>query len=72
MKKILLSIGLLAVNAIACFASTQAIFSLDAKTPTTITVPTNRHAFVQYVLKNNTTVQRTLTMQPIPNVIENF
>ncbi len=70
MKKILLSIGLLAVNAIACFASTQAIFSLDAKTPTTITVPANPRAFVQYVLKNNTTVQRTLTMQPIPNVTQ--
>lgn len=51
-------------------ASNQAKFSLVANTPTNVTVPTNRNAYVQYQVTNNTTITRTLTMAPIPNVIQ--
>jgi len=70
MNKYVLFLPLLAFNVISSFASTEATFSLVANTPTSITVPANRHAIVQYKVTNNTAVTRTLTMAPIPNVTQ--
>ncbi len=63
-------ISLLTLNAAPSLASSQATFSLVAKTPTTITIPANRQAIVQYQVTNNTNITRTLTMVPIPNVTQ--
>ncbi len=47
-------------------ASTQPKFIMVATTPTVITVPKNRHAYIQYRVINNTSLTRTLTYRPIP------
>lgn len=66
----LVLLSVLTFNVIPSFASSHATFSLVAKTPTTITVPANRQAIVQYKITNNTATTRTLTMLPIPNVTQ--
>ena len=63
-------IPLLAFKVAPGLASSQATFSLVAKTPTSITVPANRRALVQYQVTNNTAITRTITMVPIPNVTQ--
>lgn len=63
-------ISLLTFKLVPGLASSQATFSLVAKTPTSITVPANRQAIVQYQVTNNTSITRTLTMVPIPNVTQ--
>ena len=70
MNKYALLIGLFAFPVVASVASFQATLSLVANTPTAITVPANRHAFIQYKVTNNTAVTRTFTMLPIPNVTQ--
>ncbi|OYV53531.1 MAG: hypothetical protein B7X00_01960, partial [Legionella sp. 21-45-4] len=40
------------------------------KTQTAVTVPANRHVYVQYKVTNNTAITRTLTMVPIANVVQ--
>jgi|GEM_PF-1558573 len=70
MNKYVWLLALTAFNVTECFANTQPTFSLVANTPTAITVPANRHAYVQYRVTNNTSVTRTLTMTPIPNVTQ--
>ena len=51
-------------------ASSETKFILVANTATSITVPANRHAYVQYKVTNNTATTRTLTIAPIPNVVQ--
>lgn len=60
----------LTCNVCESYASSQAKFSLVANTPTNISVPANRNAYVQYKVTNNTTVTRTLTMAAIPYVTQ--
>lgn len=59
-----------AFNVCESYASDEAKFSLVANTPTNITVPVNRNAYVQYQVTNNTTITRKLTMVAIPNVVQ--
>lgn len=70
MNKYLLIICLFALNIMQSVASSEAKFSLIANTATTISVPANRHAYVQYTVTNNTSTTRTLTIVPIPNVVQ--
>lgn len=58
------------VHAIQTHASSETKFILVAKTPTAISVPANRHAYVEYKVTNNTATTRTLTIAPIPNVVQ--
>lgn len=66
MHKSKLLIALLICNITLCYASNQAKFSLVATTGTSISVPSNRNALVQYRVTNNTNITRTLTIVPIP------
>lgn len=70
MKKSLLLICFFILNIVQSHASTEAKFSLVANTPTSVTVPANRHAYVQYTVTNNTAITRKLTIVPIPNVAQ--
>lgn len=51
-------------------ALTQPNFTFVATTPIRVTVPANRHAWIQYRVTNKSEVTRTLTMAPIPNVVQ--
>ncbi|MFZ4077175.1 MAG: hypothetical protein ACOYKA_04230 [Legionellaceae bacterium] len=70
MNKWIVLMALPALNSSPGFAITQPKFSFVPKTSTSIVVPANRHAYVQYKVTNNTAVTRTLTMQPIPHVTQ--
>lgn len=70
MKKNFFLIWLCACSVFPGHAGTQAKFSVVANTPTDITVPANRHAYVQYTVTNNTAVTRTLTIVPISQVVQ--
>ncbi|MCX7117286.1 MAG: hypothetical protein NTW94_05185 [Legionellales bacterium] len=70
MKKYLSLIYLLCFIVTPNHANTQPKFGLVASTQTTVTVPANRHALVQYRVTNRTSITRTLTMVPIPNVVQ--
>lgn len=70
MKKYLPLICILTLNSTTSHASIEPKFSVVATTPTSITVPANRHTYVQYTVTNNTKITRTLTIVPIPNVIQ--
>lgn len=70
MKNYLFLICFFVFNTFPIHASSEAKFSLVANTPTTVSVPVNRHTYVQYTVTNNTAVTRTLTMVPIPSVIQ--
>jgi len=63
---ILIMINGLIFYTMMTYASNQAKFSLVANTATSISVPLNRNALVQYTVTNNTAVQRTLTMVTLP------
>lgn len=47
-------------------AATEPKFIMRATTPVKITVPKNRHAYIQYEITNNTALTRTLTFKPMP------
>lgn len=70
MNKYLLMTSLFAFRTLSIHAASQATFSVIATTATNITVPENRHAYVQYRVTNNTASPQTLTMVPIPNVTQ--
>ncbi len=68
-KKVIIML-LLALQTMPSIASVQAKFSLVAKTPTSISVPANRQAYIQYEVTNNTSVTRTLSMVPIAGITQ--
>lgn len=70
MKKHLLLISSAALLCNSTQASTEAKFSLVANTPTSVIVPANRHALVQYQVTNNTALTRKLVMTAVPNVTQ--
>lgn len=70
MNKIVLFISLIVFHVIPSSADTQPSFSVVANTATSIVVPSNRHAYVQYKVTNNSDITRVLTMVPIPNVTQ--
>ncbi len=70
MKKLFYLICSFVFSGMQSYASTEAKFSFIAKTPTSVTVPANRHAYVQYTVTNTTLITRTLTMVPIPYVTQ--
>ncbi|RUR11641.1 hypothetical protein ELY15_06865 [Legionella sp. km772] len=70
MKKYLFLILLCILDYIPCYASTEALFSLVANTPPSVTVPANRMTFIQYTVTNNTAITRRLTVKPIPYVVQ--
>lgn len=43
-------------------------FSLEPLTPTILQVPFNSTASVSYLVRNNTSVPRILTMEPLPGI----
>lgn len=70
MKKYLFLIGFLIFNMAQAYASSETKFILVATTPTKIIVPANRHTYIQYKVTNNTTITRTLTIKPIPYIVQ--
>lgn len=70
MKKYLFLILVFILNMTQGHASTEADFSLAANTQTSITVPANRHTYVEYTVTNNTAITRRLTTAPIPYVTQ--
>ena len=70
MKQYRVIIFLLTLYVISGHAATQPKFSIKATTATAITIPANRHGYIQYTVTNHTTITRTLTMKPIPHVIQ--
>lgn len=51
-------------------AATQPAFTFIPTTPTTVTIPVNGNAVVQYRVTNQTKISRTLTMEPIAGVTQ--
>lgn len=68
MNKYALIVFLLAIKVIPCLANSQPTISLVANSSTLVMIPANRQTYVKYKVTNHTSVTRTLTMVPIPNV----
>lgn len=58
------------LNLASLYAASQATFTLIPTTPTTVQIPVNGSATVQYNVTNQTKVTRTLTMVPIAGVTQ--
>ena len=52
------------------YAATQPTFTLTPTTPTTVQIPVNDNAVVQYRVTNQTKITRTLTMVPIAGITQ--
>lgn len=70
MKKYLFLILVLVLDSMHCYASSEALFSLVANTPTSVVVPANRATYIQYTVTNNTAITRRLTVKPLPYVVQ--
>lgn len=70
MKKYLFLVLVFILDSMHCYASSEALFSLVANTPTSVIVPANRATYIQYTVTNNTAITRRLTIKPIPYVVQ--